>query len=297
MRKLFILFGVISIILVGCASEDETKENNDNITKTTDSAEAENDNNEEEVEGEVNETSENTAGTVDEDEFDTMYNDPEAYENYDVEFTGVVFIEPEKDEDGVYLQVYSKPENYEQNIIVGYEDPEFEVEEEDYVQIEGIIQGEMEGENLMGGDLSVPIVYATDLEVVDYATAVAPAIDEVEIDETIEQHGIEVYVEKMEIAEKETRVYLTVNNDTDDAFTYYDFNSKLITGNEQLDAEDNYESDLPEIQSEILPGIETEGVFTYPAIDEDEEKVTFHSEGSSDNYELDFEPFTLEIEL
>lgn len=283
-------------MLVGCASEEETKENNGGITDTADSREAEN-NNDEEMEAEVNETSENTAGTVDEDEFSTMYSDPEAYENYDVEFTGVVFIEPEQDKDGVYLQVYAKPENYEQNVIVGYEDPDFEVEEEDYVQVKGVVQGEMEGENVMGGDLAVPVVYATDLEVVDYATAVAPALDEVEIDETIEQHGVEVYIEKMEIAEKETRVYLTVNNDTDDAFNYYDFDSKLISGNEQLDAEDNYESDLPEIQSEILPGVETEGVFTYPAMDEDAENVTFHSEGHSDNYELDFEPFTLEIEL
>src|SRR5699024_7688286 len=135
------------------------------------------------------------------------------------------------------------------------------------------------------------------IEVVDYKAAISPAQETIEVDETIEQNGYELYVAKIEIADNMTRVYAKVTNNTGDNITFYSFNAKLLIDNQQLEEEIGfYEADFPELQSDILPDMETEGVIIYPPVDADTDSMTFHAEGSSDNYELDFEPFVFEIE-
>src|SRR4051794_14705086 len=41
------------------------------------------------------------------DEFNKMFSDPKKYKGSKVEFYAKIFIEPEKDEDGTYLQAYA----------------------------------------------------------------------------------------------------------------------------------------------------------------------------------------------
>ena len=91
---------------------------------------------------------------------------------------------------------------------------------------------------------------------------------------------------------------MKISNQSDATIDFYSFNAKLIAGNKQLEEGMPYlETGLPEIQSEILPGVETEGVIIFPAIDESEKKLTFCSEGSSESYALDYKPFTFEINI
>src|SRR5699024_4332684 len=190
---------------------------------------------------------------------------PKKYQGYEVEFTGQVFIEPEKDDDGVYLQVYADPENYEKNTIVGIEDSGFDVSTDDYVNVTGIIKDEFDGENAFGAELSVPVVLADDIEVVDYVTAVSPTIETIDVDEEQDQHGYNVHVDKIEIAENMTRVYVKVTNNTEDEISFYSFNTKLLLDNKQLEEDDSfYDTGLPALQSDILPGVETEGVIIFP---------------------------------
>ena len=58
---------------------------------------------------------------------------------------------------------------------------------------------------------------------------------------------------KIEIADKETRVYFTAKNDATAAFNFYDFNSKLIVGGQQLEYQDNYEAKYPKIPQGMMP--------------------------------------------
>ncbi|MBY7142873.1 hypothetical protein KFZ56_07330 [Virgibacillus sp. NKC19-3] len=96
-------------------------------------------------------------------------------------------VEPEKDENGVYLQVFADPENNEKNTIIGITDPSFEVSTDDYVKVTGVIQDTFEGENVFGGNVNASVVLADIAEVVDYVIAVSPAIETIEVDDGREQ--------------------------------------------------------------------------------------------------------------
>src|SRR5699024_11938864 len=123
------------------------------------------------------------------------------------------------------------------------------------------------------------------------------ALETIDIDETIDQHRYEMVVDKVEVAENMTRVYMTVTNHKDETIYFYSFDSKLLMDNKQLEEDMGfYETDFPEMQSDILPGVESEGIITFPPLDSDTNSMTFHAEGSSDNYDLNFEPFVFEIE-
>lgn len=243
------------------------------------------------------ETEANSKEVLAEEDFDKMYSNPKEYKGYEVEFTGQVFVDPERDDSGVYLQVYAKPEQFEQNTIVAYEDSNFDVKVDDFVKVIGIVKDEFEGENLMGGTITAPFIEATSIEVVDYITAVAPTIKEVVVDETIDQHGMEVTLQKIEFAEVETRVYMKITNNTNETVYFDGFGAKLISGSTQYETKDNFGSGLPEIPFNILAGIEAEGVLTYPAIEEQSGTFTLHAEGYSDNWELDFKPYVFEVEV
>lgn len=218
-----------------------------------------------------------------------MYSDPNTYKHLKV------FITPEKDDEGTYLQVYADPENHEQNLIVSIMDPNLDVSMDDYIEIKGKVQGEFKGENMMGGEIVIPSIEAESIEVVDYMTAVAPTINSIEVQQEQNQHGLQITLEKIEFAESHTRVYVEIQNDTDDEATIHTYSSKLIVGNEQYESESIYEADYPELQSDILPGVESSGIITFPAIDPDTTSLQYHISGSSRNWELDIEPFIFEV--
>ena len=261
------------MLLSACGSNDVDKESN----------------------GEKSPKAEEATGTVAPEEFDKMYGSPKNYKGHSIEFTGQVFTPPEKDEDGTYLQVYANPEKYEQNVIVGVEEPDLQVSTDDYVLIKGTVQGQMDGENLMGGTVTAPVILADTIEVIDYITAVSPTTKEIPVEQEQDQHGILVTLKKIELADNQTRVYITVANNTDSNVSLYDSNMKLIVGNKQLEPEYLPETGLPELQSDILPGVESEGVVIFPAIEEGATGLKLHAEGYSDNYEIDLKPFVFEV--
>jgi len=95
MRKVLSVFGLLLLLgLSACGGTESTETNAED-------------------EGRKNEIK----GTVDPEYFDKMYS-PEAYKRYEVEFTGQVFVKPERNEDAVYLQVFAKPEKSEHNVLV-----------------------------------------------------------------------------------------------------------------------------------------------------------------------------------
>ena len=117
-----------------------------------------------------------------------------------------------------------------------------------------------------------------------------------EVNEEIDQHGFVVKLEKIEVAEKQTRAYLKVVNNMKDKISFYTHSTKLIVGNKQLEEEYVYEANLPEVQSELLPGTETEGIIVYPALELDEPKLQYYAEGYSSDYEISIDPFVFEIQ-
>ncbi len=231
---------------------------------------------------------------IDESEIDYIYSDPSSYKGKYVILSGKVFGEPERDDEGVYLQMWQKPEEAENNTIIAYEG-NVDVQDGDYVLIDGEIKDEYKGENAFGGMITAPMILAKEMTVLSYQEAVAPTIKEILINEVQEQYGYEVVLEKIEIAENETRVYLTINNNGSSAFSAYSFNADLVQGSNQYEEDSNWEADYPEIQTDLRVGATTSGIFCFPAINLEEE-FTVYIDASSDNYDEDIEEYQFVIE-
>jgi len=231
---------------------------------------------------------------LDNKNIDLLFSNPKEYKGANIEFTGRVFVKPERDKNSVYLQVFSDPKNSEGNIAVSYNDPNLPVDTDSYVKISGVVKGEMKGTNVFGATLSIPMVEAQSIEIVDYITAVSPTLETINVDSEINQHGLIVALNKIEFAEDETRVYLKVKNNSNDSVSIWKHSAKVVQGNKQFECEYNFLADYPEIQNDLLPGVESEGIIPFPPMDP-EQSLRFTIEGSCDDYTLKVNPFEFEI--
>lgn len=216
--------------------------------------------------------------------------DPNAYKGDTVEYYAKVFIEPERDKKGVYLQAFALNKGADGSTIIAFNDPNFQVKNGDIIYVKGVVTKEFKGENLMGGEVTAPVIEAKELKISDYATAFAPAKKTVEVNQEKEQSGFKVTVKKIEIAAEETRVYVSVENTSNANISVFKHSSKLVQDGKQLELGDDYGKGYAELQTDVLPGATTEGVLVFPAISESGE-VHFYLDGSSDNYEVNIEPF------
>lgn len=277
MKKIFILIMLLVLIISGCGSTEESSESNSQPKSDTESVK------------------DKDTELLTKEQLIQLYTDPEKFKGDKVDFFAKIAFPVEKDEEGTYIQAYNDPDNYERNTVIGIDDPNLDVQEGDIIHVIGKVEGKFDGENMMGADLTLPMVVASKIEKTDYATAFAPAIQTIEVNEEKDQHGYKMKISKIEIAKNETRVYMEIKNETDSNISFYGFDTKIVQENSQYEAEDNFEAEYPEVQSDILPGITTNGIVVFPAIDSEMGELKLISEGSSDNYDLDFQSFTFDI--
>lgn len=230
-------------------------------------------------------------------DFYLVYANPKEYKGRSVEFFGRVFVEPERDSDGTYLQVFTLDQGNDGNTIVGINDPNLDIHAGDIVYVKGTVKDVYEGTNAFGGQIEAPSILATSIEKSDYAAAFAKPIKTIEVNQEINQNGYIMTLERVEIAESETRAYLKIQNETSNKIYFYSFNAVITQGSTQINQQDNWEANYQEINSDILPGITSAGIITFAPINVEGENIKLVFEGSSDDYELEFEPFIFECSI
>ncbi|MBK4205019.1 DUF4352 domain-containing protein [Bacillus subtilis] len=231
--------------------------------------------------------------TVQKADMEKLYTNANQFKNYKVDLYVKVF-DVEQDDDGTYLQGYNNPEKLSKNTLIMSDDSDLDIKDDDIIHVVGTVKDKYDGENALGGSVSAPRIIADSIEKSDYATAFAPAQKTINVDKTQNQHGFALTLQKVELAEKETRLYVKIENKSQDEINFYDFNAKIIADNKQLERKDDLSS-YPKIQSEILPGVNTEGVIVFPKIESKTAKIIL--EGSSENYDITINPFTFEVNL
>ncbi|MCY7923526.1 DUF4352 domain-containing protein [Bacillus spizizenii] len=231
--------------------------------------------------------------TVQKADMEKLYTNANQFKNYKVDLYVKVF-DVEQDDDGTYLQGYNNPEKLSKNTLIMSDDSDLDIKDDDIIHVVGTVKDKYDGENALGGSVSAPRIIADSIEKSDYATAFAPAKKTINVDKTQNQHGFALTLQKVELAEKETRLYVKIENKSQDEISFYDFNAKIIADNKQLERKDDLSS-YPKIQSEILPGVNTEGVIVFPKIESKTAKIIL--EGSSENYDITINPFTFEVNL
>lgn len=80
-----------------------------------------------------------------------MFSSPDDYKGKYVKLSGKIFVAPEKEDDGTYLQIYQDPENMNHTFIAVTKSTN--LSDGDYVTVDGKIEGEYSGKNALGGEV------------------------------------------------------------------------------------------------------------------------------------------------
>jgi hypothetical protein len=199
---------------------------------------------------------------------------------------------PERDEDGLLWQMWADPLNQTWNTIVAIRGAAVSIKDGDYVHVKGSVFGGFEEENMLGGKVRAVKVEAESATVVDALAIAPPAIRVYQGRPDVQtQHGLRVSLHKVEFAETETRIFLTVANNAKEEASFYSFNLKAVQGKQQFEFGFDYSGvSYPEVQSELLPGVESSGVVVLPAMDPISETRLF-MDGSTSDWNLTFKTY------
>lgn len=232
------------------------------------------------------------------DNYAELVSDPDAHEGAAVDVTGQLLERPEVVDGELAFQMYADPENLEWNTIVYTEDTSDALQElnsDDYVRVKGEVLGEFEGENAFGASLTVPAIQASDVQTVSAGQAVDPAQKVMQVNRTAGDQGFSVTLQKLEFGEESTRAYVTMNNGTGRGASFYTFDAKIRQGAQQIDyLEDSYAYYEEEPQSDLGPGVQTEGVLAFGPVDPNQ-PFELIIPWTSNNYNINSRPVVFEI--
>lgn len=257
------------LLLGGCSSDSASTKESAKVEKKADKKEAK---------------------TVTQQEMQKIVTDPSDHKGESIKFYGRVFIEPERDKKGVYLQVYTLNKGSEGNTLVSINDPNMQVKKDDVVLVEGTVEKEYKGENMVGGKITAPVVKAKSVKKAEYKDAFSPTKKAIDVNQKVSQNGYDITVNKIEIADEETRVYVTAANNSGAKVSFFTYNAKLIQNGQQLEVDNNYEAAYKEMPGELLNGVTADGVLVFKNI-ADSGSLQIVLEGSSNNYEISMKPF------
>lgn len=230
------------------------------------------------------------------EQFDQLYTDANAFKGYSVNFYCRVFLPPEKSDGYISVQAYANNDD-SKNTIIRIDNPSFDIKEDDILHIQGTVLKMFEGTNAFGAKLRIPAIVADKVEKADYATAFSPAIKTIDVNQEQNQYGYILTVSKVELAEKETRVFVKIKNSSASNISIYTSSAKLVQGDKQYETMSSYGTDYPEVESDLLPNIASEGIVLFEPIDPSGENFKIMFTGSSTNYDIDIKPFVFEIPL
>jgi hypothetical protein len=216
-----------------------------------------------------------------------VFSDPDAYKGDPVRLVGRV-LSVERDKDIVTLQVYMA-KNSEQNTVVTYKDSgqelDYDIFDRIYVRIAGRVKGKIEGRNLVGDILKLPVVKASSVVVVDALEAATPAHTTYGPASSV-KGGIRVTVRKIEAAPDETRVFVTVHNQSVADFDFpWDYISELSANGREIESANSFDHDYPRPASDVLAGSRTSGVLVFEPVPQDA-ALRLLLEGESDNSDV-----------
>lgn len=234
------------------------------------------------------------AKVVTQQEMQKIVTDPNAHKGEAIKFYGRVFIEPERDKKGVYLQVHTLNKGRDGNTLIAVNDPNLQVKQGDVVLVEGTIEKEFKGENMVGGTITAPVVKAKSVTKAEYKDAFSPTKKAIDVNQKVSQNGYDITVNKIEITDEETRVYVTAANNSGAKVSFFTYNAKIIQNGQQLERDNNYEAAYKEMPSELLTGVTADGVLVFKKIAESG-SLQIVLEGSSDNYEIRMKPFQFTV--
>lgn len=213
-------------------------------------------------------------------------------------FKGQIFNEFSEGEDKVYFQLHQDVENYSDSIAFQVPDSlDVTLKSDDFVTVKGYILGELVFENLLGGKVGSPIVYATDIQVGSYSDIIAAPIKTIEVGKSITQNDFSITVDKIEFSDYDTRLFVSAENNNANKVSFYTFNMTLVIDGKNYKEDSNYFANYDEVDSELQPGTKTDGIVAFTKIDPTnlgDIKLVIDSP-YSDDWEIEFTDYIFEF--
>jgi len=167
----------------------------------------------------------------------------------------------------------------------------------DSVRADGEFAGIETYINIFGAEIEAPFMDTERLEKHDPLETVsfmAAPTKTVEVNQIINQQGFAVTLTKIEFTENHTLVYLRAVNGTSDTVSLFTFTAVAIQGPRQFETQFVF-LNVPEIPSDIFPGVEAEGVVFFEPLDVNLGQARFNFQAFSESIFVDIEPFVFDV--
>ncbi len=109
------------------------------------------------------------------------------------------------------------------------------------------------------------------------------------------QFNVTVTVEKIEFAETETRVYMRIDNGTEQTVRLNDGRMKLSQGPKESGLQPDPAPDYDRLPADLPTEMSATGILTFPPASYEEGSLKLTIGASTDDYALRFEPFELAV--
>jgi len=220
-------------------------------------------------------------------------NDPADFEGSPVTISGRVFTLPERGAQADGFQMFAAPGGEWNTLVIappGVIPPD--VREGTYVTVTGTIAGASGGTNAFGGSLQVVQIVATSVVLTDATAMLGAPLASVLPGASLDQHGLTISITRVDQFADRTLVHLTAVNGSGLRASVYEYSMKVVQGAEQFDVVSDFE--LPRWQSEVLPGVITNGIVRFPAFDVSQ-PFQLVIEGRTEDYRQSFTDFVFQV--
>ena len=228
------------------------------------------------------------------EETEKAFKNSEKYAGHLVEVTGKVNYIYDVTDEYTILSMFCDPENYDKDVFVAIYGDDIDIGKDDYLKATGIIMSDNEFKafGYYSNDMAVKV---KEWEVMDYISAMSPTIKAKDVNLSQDQLGYTITIQKVEFADNETRIYMSMSNNGVAKFSCYKWNMIISQNGRQLEYKENWIAEYPELNDNLLPGNSTEGIMTFDAIDKDA-PFSLTIEAYSDDWHEDIEDYVFDIE-
>ncbi len=242
----------------------------------------------------------NASELLSEEETRAVLRDPKDNKGKSLEFAGLLFNIIDEEEDYIYAQVYLDFENFTNDIALKIpKSLGLNITTDTFVLGQGFIIGELSGENLLGGKVSMAAVEVDNMVMGSFQDTVAKPIKTVDLNLKQEQHGHVVILEKIEFSNYDTRLYVKAENHSQDKVSMYSFDIAMIINGKNYTEEYSFYGNYGDLDFELAPNTYTEAIIPFKVLNIDEVstiKVIIDSP-YSDNWDIEFQDYVFEFDV
>jgi hypothetical protein len=215
-------------------------------------------------------------------EFQVMLDEPEKYKSRPVDFYGKLYVLPGKIKNSGYFVLLPNPRESTKSIVVEIANSKLNIEfaTQDILHVKGIVEGKNKKRNNAGVVLEAPYILAGSIEKEKDLTVFYPAYKVINYNQKQTIDAFTITIGKIELAEKETRIYISITNELDEEIIFSDYPNYLSYGSKKEHTMNSNQDQYPSIYSYIPAKATKDGILLFPAIDRSVTEAVLSIEGA-----------------